>query len=498
MFIILDALRADKIHAMYQESYLTPFMNELLEKSLYFENCIANSTWTLPSHFTLFTGLYEHQNYILTKNLYELSKKIPVLSQILKDYGYYSFLYTENPYLTREAGLFRGFDYPFLNWDLLFKDNYLDKIDRWMKALIKPGFWFSFWHKFKTILERIYKNLNWKRWIRDRYVNPLKKIDSNLQKILRESKNQPFFLFFNLMVTHAPYLSSQNIMNSIGLSIDDFKTIKSLLLFPLENFININFNSKRLSEKKIRILNKLYDSSVKYCDWIIKQIFMKFERLGMLENTYIIITSDHGEVLGTPEDHYYWTHGVFHSVYEPLIKVPLIIYNKNFKSRHIKKQVELKDLFHTILHLTGIPEDNNEYLDIAKSLIHQIDTDSTPEYIFGEFLKDKNEMLNRINYHRRQVDDNLIQRLLNDIYFLRSDNYKLINYGNRIYELYDILKDPNEMTNLINTNAKKFKELNSILQTYIYNTKDKEKLTNIINRNEKNLIKKAIMNISFK
>ena len=127
--------------------------------------------------------------------------------------------------------------------------------------------------------------------------------------------------------------------------------------------------------------------------------------------------------------------------------------------------------FHTTLHLTGIPEDVNEYLDITKSLVHQIDTNLTPEYIFGEFLKDKKEMLNRINYHRRQVDDKLIQKLLNDIYFLRSDNYKLISYSNRMYELYDILNEPNEKTNLINTNNKKFKELNSILQTYIYNAK---------------------------
>jgi len=218
----------------------------------------------------------------------------------------------------------------------------------------------------------------------------------------------------------------------------------------------------------------------------------------MLDNTSIIITSDHGELLGTPNDHYYWTHGVFHSVYESLIRVPLIIYNSNFKSKKVEKQVELKDLFHTILHLTGIPEKNNEYLDITKSLIHQIETNSTPKYIYGEFLKDKNEMFNRLNYHRRQIDDKLIQKLLNDIYYLRSDNYKLIRYGNKIYELYDILNDPNEMINLINNKNKKFEELKLILQTYIDNTKDKEKLTNLINKNEKNLIKKAIINIPFK
>ncbi len=494
----MDALRADKILSKYENNYLTPFIDGLLENSIFFENCIANSTWTLPSHFTLFTGLYEHQNYNLTKNLYELSKKIPILPQILKESGYYTFLYTENPYLTKEAGLFRGFDYPFLNWDLLFKDNILDKVDRYIKAILKRGFWFSFWHKFKTILDKIFKNLNWKRWIRDRYVNPLEKIDSNLQKILLKSQKKPFFLFFNLMVTHAPYLSSQNILESFGLSNDDFKSIKHLLLFPLENFIKVNMNSKRLSKNEIFILNKFYNSSVSYCDWIFKQIFLKFKKLGMLENTYIIITSDHGELLGSSEDHYYWTHGVFHSVYEPLIRVPLIIYNTNFKNKKIKNQVELKDLFHTILHLTGIPENNNEYLDIEKSLIHQIDTNSTPKYIFGEFLKDKNEMLNRINFHRRQLDENLIPKLLNNIYFLRSEKYKLISYGSQIDELYDILNDPNEMINLINTKNKEYKKMKLVLQDYLKNMNDTEKLTNLINKNEKNLIKKAISNISFK
>lgn len=446
----------------------------------------------------MFSGLYEHQNYNLTNNIYELSKKIPLLPQILKDKGYFTFLYTENPYLTKESGLFRGFDYPFLNWDLLFKDNLLDKIDRWIKAILKQGFWFSLWHKSKTILDRIFKNLNWKRWIRDRYVNPLDKIDLNLQKILLESQNKPFFLFFNLMVTHAPYLSSQNILKNFGLSINDFKRIKSLLLFPLENFIEINFASKHLSEKKTHILNKLYDASVLYCDWIIEQIFLRLKGLGMLENTYIIITSDHGELLGTPNDHYYWTHGVFHSVYEPLIRVPLLIYNNKFKSKKITEQVELKDLFHTILHLTGIPEQKNEFLDLSKSLIHQIDTNSTPNYIYGEFLKSKDEMLNRINYHRRQIDDNLIQKLLNNIYFLRSDNYKLISYGNKSYELYDILNDPNEKNNLINIKNKKFEEMKMILQNYIDNMKDKEKLTKLINKNEKLLIQKAITNLSLK
>jgi len=106
-------------------------------------------------------------------------------------------------------------------------------------------------------------------------------------------------------------------------------------------------------------------------------------------------------------------------------------------------------------------------------------------------------MLNRINYHRKQIDDSLIKKLLNHIYFVRTDNYKLISYGNKIYELFDILNDPNEMVNLIKIKSKIYEELKLILQTFLKNIKDKEKITKLVDINEKNLIKKAVKNITF-
>ena len=59
----------------------------------------------------------------------------------------------------------------------------------------------------------------------------------------------------------------------------------------------------------------------------------------MLEDSYIIITSDHGEHLGGKLDHYLWEHNTYQSIYEPLIKVPLLIYNKKFKKRLVYQNV---------------------------------------------------------------------------------------------------------------------------------------------------------------
>ncbi|MFX0142296.1 MAG: sulfatase-like hydrolase/transferase, partial [Candidatus Hodarchaeota archaeon] len=88
ILIVLDALRADRVFSNYKNKIMTPTMKKLLENSIYFENCIANSTWTIPSHVNMFTGLYQTQKLLLNKNHKNLGNKIPILAEILKDLGY--------------------------------------------------------------------------------------------------------------------------------------------------------------------------------------------------------------------------------------------------------------------------------------------------------------------------------------------------------------------------------------------------------------------------
>ena len=87
IFIVLDTLRADRVLQKQNNVELTPFIKGILKKSIYFENCIANSPWTLASHISMFTGLYPIQNRILENNVYALNNKLPILTEILKKNG---------------------------------------------------------------------------------------------------------------------------------------------------------------------------------------------------------------------------------------------------------------------------------------------------------------------------------------------------------------------------------------------------------------------------
>ena len=95
IFIVLDTLRGDNVFSNYKNKKITPFLKELLENSMYFENCIANAPWTLPSHMNMFTGLYQTQASLVNNELEKLSNKILILTEILKKMGYSTFCFTE-------------------------------------------------------------------------------------------------------------------------------------------------------------------------------------------------------------------------------------------------------------------------------------------------------------------------------------------------------------------------------------------------------------------
>ena len=116
ILIVLDCLRADRVSSNYKNKNMTPIMNNLLENSIHFENCIANSTWTVPSHVNMFTGLYQTQKWLVSKSNKKFGNKIPILAEILKDLGYSTISFTENPWINRDLEFDRGFDIFLENW----------------------------------------------------------------------------------------------------------------------------------------------------------------------------------------------------------------------------------------------------------------------------------------------------------------------------------------------------------------------------------------------
>lgn len=513
IFIVLDTLRADRVLSKYKNNSLTPFINKLLNNSIYFENCIANSPWTLPSHISMFSGLYPTQIRIISNEVDKLSNKIPVLAEILKDMGYYTICFSENVFITKMYGLTRGFDKELQVWDMnpWNKENYklfqltkfLKKIDSFIQKRIKSKLILNLWTHIQKRSEKLIKEII-KQFLLNDILFKLKNktIDDfeKLSQILQDKKkSKPFFIFFNLLTAHEPYIPFKKFFKSFNITIKDFKIIKNLIIEPLKYRLKINIKSKRLSNQKVRAIKKLYDGGVTSSDFVTNKLFSILEKLGLIENSYIIITSDHGEHLGDHLDHYLWEHSTYISLYEGVIKVPLLIYNINFKKKIVKNQVQLKDLFHTILHLTGIPDEKNKYLEIKKSIIHQVNNGSLPKYIFGEYLNPKETMIDLINGHRRTINRSLIPKIISDVYFLRSDAYKYIKFKNNNFkEFYNLLTDPHEQINLVSEDNDIFNEMKSKMKYVLEIINNPVELKDLITKREKDLIKKKISRFEFK
>jgi hypothetical protein len=143
--------------------------------------------------------------------------------------------------------------------------------------------------------------------------------------------------------------------------------------------------------------------------------------------------------------------------------------------------------------MTGISSPQNKYLDVKKSILNQIDTNSTPEYIFGEYINPKEVMIELINSHRRTINKNLIPKIFNGLSFLRTNEYKYIKYNNiNFEEFYNLSNDPHEQFNIINVNNENYKKMKSYTDNLKKKIIDPNELKDVLTKKEKDFVKKII------
>lgn len=169
------------------------------------------------------------------------------------------------------------------------------------------------------------------------------------------------------------------------------------------------------SSEKIAETRRQYCAATELIDDQIGEIINALEQRGMLNNTYIIFASDHGEMLG---DHGLYTKSV---PYEPSLRVPLIVAGPNIQGNQTSNAlVELNDINPTICELAGIPT------------LPNIDARS-----FHPILE------NNAHAHRKETISTI-----RNFHCIRTSRYKYIDNINDIPELYDFIQDPEELNNI--------------------------------------------------
>ena len=330
ILIVLDTVRKGSIDS-HQKMF--PNLRTFARDSLVFENCIANSSWTTPSHASLFAGLAPHEHG--THGMLDsgpwfdgfpptrpLGDEFTTLAEVFRNNGYRTAAVISN-----FQALQPGYK---LNQGFEIYDYY------------KSIGWTSEGLPFKPLLHFICFVTNFK----NAYALPYRKaedINDSVYFLLQRLTAEPFFLFVNYMDAHDPYLPSR-----------PFNGFFLTSLFPhissLAKQVGRFFHS--VSRESMCCLRKaLYEGEIAYLDYHLGALFKSLKQMGIYNDALIIVTSDHGEM--------FCEHGqIAHKVplHEEVARIPLYIKFPHKQETGTRKQfITLSDLYPTILSACGLP-----------------------------------------------------------------------------------------------------------------------------------------------
>ena len=447
VLIVMDTARAKNFSCYGYDKTTSPHIDAIAEEGALYANAISPSPWTLPSHVSMFTGLYpsEHgltEDHILEgTNIYGLSKKHAFphfLPTLLKNEGYRTLGFSNNPWVSHNFGFDKGFDFFYQRWMDAGDRSLLRKIGRAVRKKIPQN------------LQPIFDNLKVR-------MSSLFPADSGAERTLRvmkdwfrdnQSDERPFFVFFNFIEPHLPYTPLKPFNRMFMKKKYSGRHIRETNQDPLK-FIA---EKEIMDQDDFEILRALYDGEIAYVDSKVKEIYDCLQDYGMLDRTLLIITSDHGENIG---EHNLMGHQF--CLYDTLLRVPLIIRypELSFKGKVEHSHIQLSDIFYTILDTLHIEIDGR---DVPKRSIFN------PDYS-GQVIAEHEVPQITLSSLRRRFPDAPRESLGQQLRCIYAEGMKYIWNSYDADEMYDLTKDPHEKTDLCRLDQEQASKLLQLLNS---------------------------------
>ena len=418
VLISLDTLRADHVSSYGCQHVRTPNIDSIGQGGTRLANFVAHSPWTKSSFGSLFTSLYPSQHgstrnskwkgdsweYLTTIDQ-KLDDKYVTMAEILKDNGYVTVAFQANVMVSASSGFSQGFD--IYEHESLFHEE---------DALPYPP------------ANRMYEAFN--SWLSE-----------------HSQTNRRFFVWINLMDTHMPYVGRKGYYpeswdsryhGQITNPFKDYKTAR---------------NGPGLSEKDKEQIHALYDAEIQFADEYIGKILEALKRTGLEDKILLIFASDHGEELwdhgGKSEQDvrdFNWGFGHGHTLYEEMILVPLIIrypvaLGQPGEMTTVNQQIRQVDFLPTILDL----------LEIRHEAAKHFEGESILDLLRGESSKSPAVFSESLLYGDEKKS-------------IRTGGYKLVfNAASGETELYDLINDPGEEINIVDSQSERAQSLKKTL-----------------------------------
>ncbi len=382
ILVTIDTLRRDMLGCYGNRRGLTPFLDSLAPQSILFTRAQAIAPYTQASFPGLLTSSYylDFDDHGKGKTL---SPHRTLISEALKPHGIVTAAFHSNPYLSEIFGWNRG-------WDVFYDSMEAEVTDE------------------VPYIKGDVLNAKARAWLED---------------YKRRPERKPFFLWMHYMDIHEPYVPERRYVEKVDPSV----ALTNAEMYDLFRTVILPRETSR--PEAVQTLFTLYQAHVAEVDEYMRAFFDILNDTGVLHDSVVILTADHGEEFG---EH----GGVSHDgkMFSELLHVPLMIFDPNRKAgATCPAWVSGIDIPPTVVYLFGLAPVANFQ---GRSLL-PIETYAETG-CFGEAIGKKGRM--------KETDK--------PVYYYQEKNFR-VSYREEghVWALYDLEADPGERDNLFGTSS---------------------------------------------
>jgi arylsulfatase A-like enzyme len=413
LILLTDQQRHDTINAAGFSHMKTPNLDRLAKEGCLWENAYSPCPVCMPGRHCMLTGMIpKYHGYYTNKEEPIADDGLPTIPRILSENGYQTGAVGKMHFYPPRRH--HGFEHLSLMEEIpesVANDEYLQylKINGMAELRnihgIRPGLYHT---PQKSLIPKEHHGSN---WVAKESIDWLKKTDDR----------KPFFLMCGWIQPHPPWNIPEE-YQSLYEGVDIPEPISGSRSFP-HHTGKSEWYGDNDSKETVESVRKTYYTAISMVDEAVGKIIAYLEKRGILDNTLVIFTSDHGEML---YDHGYFSKEI---PYESSTRVPLIVrYPRLFDAgKRESGFADLYDVFPTLLDICKI-----DYPDKNADEKHQLVGHSllTPDKKEHQFCEYGNGLLRWVS--------------------LRGERYKYVyHYNGGVEYFYDLITDPSELNNLI-------------------------------------------------
>jgi arylsulfatase A-like enzyme len=404
VLVVFDTARRDRFGCYGYGRPTTPTTDSLARAGTVVDTMVTSAPWTLPSHASLFTGLYPSQHRAQWQTGRQLGEGVRVtMAEFLRDAGYETICATSNGLISSVTGLARGFDDHVHRSDL--ESGWSQKTRQIEKVVMGGG---AGGHAING-------------WLRRRL----------------PSVRRPMFLFVNYLECHWPYAPPRRLHRLVGGPhfgpVDDLRFRLSLAkrVGPWDAIGTAD-------EKTLEVYSALYDAEHRNVDELLDELLDILSGSGHLRDgeAMVMVTSDHGDHVG---EHGLADHQA--SLDDHLIEVPFVAWGPGvLPEQRTTSMYEFVDVLPSLAALLGLDPPEGVPAGRRTGLFAAAES-GEDGVAFAEWRAWAPEDLARVSARHPRYD---FTPLVRDLVCVRDERFKLVERGDGTRALFDLREDPHE------------------------------------------------------